>query len=174
MGLQRAVAGHPDLLLPAACCPCLHPHSAHAHPTPPHALPPFTRCPCRATLTQRIYGTAWETPEQLKAYLDLKVEAARRDHRKLGQELDLFSMQETAGGVYDHAVLLAGEVGGWACTANQRQQVRWGSDHVVLLPGGVGWWACAACTRQQVEGWRECSAAGAGACGAHQLWSGEM
>ncbi|MGP1387830.1 MAG: threonine--tRNA ligase [Thainema sp.] len=47
---------------------------------------------------QRIYGTAWETPEQLKAYLTQKEEAKRRDHRKLGQELDLFSIQEAAGG----------------------------------------------------------------------------
>ena len=48
---------------------------------------------------QRIYGTAWETKVQLKAYDRLKVEAARRDHRKLGQELDLFSLGgEAAGG----------------------------------------------------------------------------
>jgi threonyl-tRNA synthetase len=47
---------------------------------------------------QRIYGTAWETPEQLQAYLQQKEEAKRRDHRKLGQELDLFSIQESAGG----------------------------------------------------------------------------
>ncbi|MEM9157095.1 MAG: threonine--tRNA ligase [Cyanobacteria bacterium P01_F01_bin.33] len=47
---------------------------------------------------QRIYGTAWETPEQLKAYLTQKEEAKRRDHRKLGQELDLFSIQDDAGG----------------------------------------------------------------------------
>lgn len=47
---------------------------------------------------QRIYGTAWETPEQLKAYLTQKEEAKRRDHRKLGQALNLFSIQEAAGG----------------------------------------------------------------------------
>ncbi|MEO1593379.1 MAG: threonine--tRNA ligase, partial [Cyanobacteria bacterium J06632_22] len=47
---------------------------------------------------QRIYGTAWETPEQLKAYLKQKEEAKRRDHRKLGQTLNLFSIQEAAGG----------------------------------------------------------------------------
>ncbi|GLC68279.1 hypothetical protein PLESTF_000671200 [Pleodorina starrii] len=52
----------------------------------------------------RIYGTAWETPEQLKAYEQLKVEAAKRDHRKLGTELNLFSIQESSGGglVYWH------------------------------------------------------------------------
>jgi threonyl-tRNA synthetase len=47
---------------------------------------------------QRIYGTAWETLEQLQAYLTQKEEAKRRDHRKLGQDLDLFSIQEDAGG----------------------------------------------------------------------------
>jgi len=47
---------------------------------------------------QRIYGTAWETPEQLQAYLTQKEEAKRRDHRKLGQTLNLFSIQEAAGG----------------------------------------------------------------------------
>ncbi|CAL9159782.1 threonine--tRNA ligase, chloroplastic/mitochondrial 2 [Musa acuminata AAA Group] len=49
-------------------------------------------------MLQRIYGTAWETEEQLKAYLHLKEEAKRRDHRRLGQDLDLFSIQEDAGG----------------------------------------------------------------------------
>ncbi len=47
---------------------------------------------------QRIYGTAWETPEQLEYYWQQKEEAKKRDHRKLGQELDLFSIQEQAGG----------------------------------------------------------------------------
>ncbi|MEL6472343.1 MAG: threonine--tRNA ligase [Cyanobacteria bacterium J06623_4] len=47
---------------------------------------------------QRIYGTAWETPEELQAYLHQKEEAKKRDHRKLGQDLDLFSIQEDAGG----------------------------------------------------------------------------
>lgn len=49
-------------------------------------------------MLQRIYGTAWETEEQLKSYLEFKEEAKRRDHRRLGQDLDLFSIQEDAGG----------------------------------------------------------------------------
>lgn len=49
-------------------------------------------------MLQRIYGTAWETPEQLQAYITQKQEALKRDHRKLGQELRLFSIQEDAGG----------------------------------------------------------------------------
>ncbi len=47
---------------------------------------------------QRIYGTAWETADQLQAYLTQKEEAKRRDHRKIGQDLDLFSIQYDAGG----------------------------------------------------------------------------
>ncbi|XP_048438597.1 threonine--tRNA ligase, chloroplastic/mitochondrial 2-like [Pyrus x bretschneideri] len=44
-------------------------------------------------MLQRIYGTAWESEDQLKAYLHFKEEAKRRDHRHLGQVLDLFSRQ---------------------------------------------------------------------------------
>ena len=46
---------------------------------------------------QRIYGTAWFTKKELDEYLAKLEEAKRRDHRKLGQELDLFSIQELAG-----------------------------------------------------------------------------
>ncbi|MDT5027113.1 MAG: threonyl-tRNA synthetase, partial [Micromonosporaceae bacterium] len=46
---------------------------------------------------QRVYGTAWPTRDALKAYLQLLEEAARRDHRKLGAELDLFSFPEEIG-----------------------------------------------------------------------------
>ncbi len=49
-------------------------------------------------MLQRIYGTAWETAAQLETYLTQKEEALKRDHRKLGQELKLFSIQEDAGG----------------------------------------------------------------------------
>ena len=44
-------------------------------------------------MLQRIYGTAWENEDQLKAYINFKEEAKRRDHRRLGQDLDLFSIQ---------------------------------------------------------------------------------
>ncbi|NEB78582.1 threonine--tRNA ligase [Streptomyces sp. SID14478] len=46
---------------------------------------------------QRIYGTAWPSKDELKAYLDFLVEAEKRDHRKLGAELDLFSFPEELG-----------------------------------------------------------------------------
>jgi threonyl-tRNA synthetase len=45
----------------------------------------------------RIYGTAWETPKDLKAYLSFLDEVEKRDHRRLGKELDLFSTHEEAG-----------------------------------------------------------------------------
>ncbi len=46
---------------------------------------------------QRIYGTAWETPEQLAEYKRRKEEALRRDHRKLGRELGLFIFADPVG-----------------------------------------------------------------------------
>ncbi len=46
---------------------------------------------------QRLYGTAWPTKEDLVAYTERLAEAARRDHRKLGTELDLFSFPEELG-----------------------------------------------------------------------------
>ncbi|MBS3799440.1 MAG: threonine--tRNA ligase [Thioalkalivibrio sp.] len=49
-------------------------------------------------MLQRIYGTAWPNKDQLKEYLNRLQEAERRDHRKIGRELDLFSIQDEAGG----------------------------------------------------------------------------
>ena len=46
---------------------------------------------------QRIYGTAWESKEALEAHLHRLEEAERRDHRKLGRELDLFSFPDEIG-----------------------------------------------------------------------------
>lgn len=46
---------------------------------------------------QRIYGTAWPTKEELRAYQDRIAEAERRDHRRLGSELDLFSFPDEIG-----------------------------------------------------------------------------
>ncbi len=50
-------------------------------------------------MLQRIYGTAWATKEQLDDYLYRLEEAEKRDHRKLGRELDLFHFQEEAQGM---------------------------------------------------------------------------
>jgi len=49
-------------------------------------------------MLQRIYGTAFETKDELKDYLHMLEEAARRDHRKLGKELDLFSLHDEGPG----------------------------------------------------------------------------
>ena len=46
---------------------------------------------------QRVYGTAWPTKDELKAYLERLAEAEKRDHRKLGAELDLYSFPEELG-----------------------------------------------------------------------------
>ncbi|MEV7300784.1 threonine--tRNA ligase [Streptomyces clavifer] len=48
-------------------------------------------------MLQRIYGTAWPTKDELKAHLEFLEEAAKRDHRKLGNELDLFSFPDEIG-----------------------------------------------------------------------------
>jgi len=49
-------------------------------------------------MLQRIYGTVWKDPKQLKAYKKMLEEAKKRDHRMLGKKLNLFSIQEDAGG----------------------------------------------------------------------------
>ncbi|HAT6342412.1 TPA: threonine--tRNA ligase [Aeromonas hydrophila] len=50
-------------------------------------------------MLQRIYGTAWADKKQLKSYLQRLEEAAKRDHRKIGKQLDLYHMQEEAPGM---------------------------------------------------------------------------
>ena len=50
-------------------------------------------------MLQRIYGTAWADDKQLKDYLDMLEQAAKRDHRKLGQQMNLFHFQEEAPGM---------------------------------------------------------------------------
>jgi len=50
-------------------------------------------------MLQRIYGTAWATQEEQDAYLKMLEEAEKRDHRRLGTQLDLFHMQEEAPGL---------------------------------------------------------------------------
>ncbi len=54
-------------------------------------------------MLQRIYGTAWRTEKELKAYLHMLEEAEKRDHRRLGREMNLFHFQEEApGAVFWH------------------------------------------------------------------------
>ncbi len=51
----------------------------------------------KRAMLQRIYGTVWNTPKELREYLEKRKEILRRDHRRLGKELDLFSTHEEAG-----------------------------------------------------------------------------
>lgn len=59
----------------------------------------YWRGDSRNEMLARIYGTAWSNEEQLKAYLQRIEEAEKRDHRKLGRNLDLFHFQEVAPGM---------------------------------------------------------------------------
>ncbi len=58
----------------------------------------YWRGDARNTQLQRIYGTAWRNEKELKAYLHRLEEAEKRDHRRLGREMDLFHIQEEAAG----------------------------------------------------------------------------
>ncbi|MCW2237887.1 threonyl-tRNA synthetase [Azospirillum canadense] len=63
----------------------------------------YWRGDSRNPMLQRIYGTAWRDEKELKAYLHQLEEAEKRDHRRLGKELDLFHVQEEAvGSVFWH------------------------------------------------------------------------
>jgi len=72
----------------------------------------------RNEMLQRIYGTAWATKDELQQYLHMLEEAEKRDHRKLGRELDLFHLDEHAPGlVFWHAK-------GWAVWQQVEQYMR--------------------------------------------------
>ena len=63
----------------------------------------YWRGDSKNTMLQRVYGTCWATKEELDGYLTMLEEAEKRDHRKLGQQLDLFHLQEEApGSVFWH------------------------------------------------------------------------
>ncbi len=59
----------------------------------------YWRGDSRNAMLQRIYGTAWGNPKDLKAYLHQIEEAEKRDHRRIGRQLDLFHVQEEAPGM---------------------------------------------------------------------------
>ena len=62
-----------------------------------HASSAYWRGDERNPVLQRIYGTAWNTEKELRLYLKRLEEAKKRDHRKLGKELDLFSVSDDIG-----------------------------------------------------------------------------
>lgn len=59
----------------------------------------YWRGDAKNEMLQRIYGTAWANEKELKAYLNMLEEAEKRDHRKLGKELDLFHIEEHSPGM---------------------------------------------------------------------------
>jgi threonyl-tRNA synthetase len=78
----------------------------------------YWRGDSRNEMLQRIYGTAWATQQEQDAYLKMLEEAERRDHRKLGRELDLFHFQDEAPGlVFWHPK-------GWAVWQQVEQYMR--------------------------------------------------
>lgn len=83
---------------------CAGPHVEHTGMLNPKAIcletvaGAYWRGDEKNAMLQRIYGTCWETAEQLEEYLKRKEEAKRRDHRVLGAKLGLFTIQEEAGG----------------------------------------------------------------------------
>jgi threonyl-tRNA synthetase len=82
---------------------CAGPHVADTGELDPRAFElesvagAYWRGDERNAQLQRIYGTAWETPEQLEEHRRRRQEALRRDHRRLGTDLDLFSIEQEAG-----------------------------------------------------------------------------
>ncbi len=83
---------------------CRGPHLQHTGQVPAdgfklmHVAGAYWRGDSAREQLQRIYGVAFLNKEQLKAHLTMLEEAAKRDHRKLGREMDLFHMQEEAPG----------------------------------------------------------------------------
>lgn len=82
---------------------CRGPHVSNTSEINPNAIKllnvsgAYWRGDEKRPMLQRIYGTAWETEEELKDYLWKQEEAKKRDHRKLGKELDLFSVSDEVG-----------------------------------------------------------------------------
>ena len=82
---------------------CRGPHVEHTGQINPSAIKllnsagAYWRGDEHNPMLQRIYGTAWKTADELKDYLWKLEEAKRRDHRRLGRELDLFSMNDEVG-----------------------------------------------------------------------------
>ncbi|NMC13701.1 MAG: threonine--tRNA ligase [Chloroflexi bacterium] len=82
---------------------CRGPHVANSAEINPQAIKllsvagAYWRGDEKRPMLQRIYGTAWNKPDELKEYLWRIEEAKKRDHRKLGQELDLFSVADEIG-----------------------------------------------------------------------------
>ena len=84
---------------------CRGPHLVHTGQVPPDAFKltsvagAYWRGDSKNPMLQRIYATAWRTKKELAAHLERIEEAKRRDHRKIGREMELFHLQEEAPGM---------------------------------------------------------------------------
>ncbi len=84
---------------------CRGPHLAHTGQVPPDAFKlmsvagAYWRGDSRNSMLQRIYGVAFRNRQDLEAHLHMLAEAAKRDHRRIGREMELFHMQEEAPGM---------------------------------------------------------------------------
>ncbi|MDJ0948805.1 MAG: threonine--tRNA ligase [Alphaproteobacteria bacterium] len=92
----------------------------------------YWRGDSRNEMLQRIYGTAWADKKQLAAHLEMLEEAEKRDHRRIGREMDLFHLQEeAAGSVFWHDK-------GWTlyrlCESYMRRRLRDGGYTEVKTP----------------------------------------
>ncbi len=103
---------------------CRGPHLAHTGQVPADAFRlmsvagAYWRGDSDRPMLQRIYGVAFRNRQELKKHLNMLEEAARRDHRKLGREMDLFHMQEEAPGqVFWHP-------GGWTIYTTLQDYMR--------------------------------------------------
>ena len=91
----------------------------------------YWRGDSRNEMLQRIYGTAWAKKEDLDAYLHMLEEAEKRDHRRIGRQLDLFHMQDEAPGmVFWHPK-------GWALWQTLEQYMRAGLRGLRLSGGAL-------------------------------------
>ncbi|MDR0669909.1 MAG: threonine--tRNA ligase, partial [Treponema sp.] len=97
----EGAAGSPGALLWTDLCRGPHVHNTREINSAAFKLMniagAYWRGDAKRPMLTRIYGTAWETPKDLKAYLTFLEEVEKRDHRRVGKDLDLYSIHEEAG-----------------------------------------------------------------------------
>ena len=116
----------------------------------------YWRGDSRNEMLQRIYGTAWAREKDLKAHLHMLEEAERRDHRRLGREMDLFHLQEAApGAVFWHPKGVDSLPRGTRLHAwpPARRRLQRGQHSATRRPWSVGgFWALGEVSRKHVRG----------------------
>jgi threonyl-tRNA synthetase len=92
-------------------------------------------------MLQRIYGTAFASKEELDAYLHMMEEAEKRDHRKLGKELEIFTMQDEGPGFpffLPNGIIIKNELINYWREVHRRYGYVEISTPMILKPGPVG------------------------------------